>query len=304
MRIWWQSFVDLGQNEAYRDRLTAYLGEIAEPGTEVTVVGMTPSIRGFGRLAELRCATLAIDNALDAAEQGYDAFAVGHFQDSGLYEARSAIDIPVVGLGESTLHWAAQLGRQLALVSIDPVFDRFHLEQADRYGLGSRVTSVTGMGAVVEDFAPAFAREGDAYPSLLDRFRRLVEPLVEGGADVVVPAGALPALLFAGERGFTVGVAPVVNCVAVALKQTEATVRLRELTGVGPSRGPSFAAAPSEAIEDFRRLLGDGRAPERGLARGRRISCLHATWRLPRVSAIPSAPESSGSTSTIRSTTR
>ena len=50
MRIWWQSFVDLGQNEAYRDRLTAYLGEIAEPGMEVTVVGMTPSIRGFGRL--------------------------------------------------------------------------------------------------------------------------------------------------------------------------------------------------------------------------------------------------------------
>jgi Asp/Glu/hydantoin racemase len=261
MRIWWQSFVDLEQNEAYRERLVAYLREIAEPGTDVVAVGISPPVRGFGRLAELRCAAVAVDNALEAAGQGYDAFAFGHFQDSGLYEARSAVDIPVVGLGESTLHWAAQLGRNLALVSIDPVFDRFHLEQADRYGLGSRVTNVTGMGAVVEDFDAAFAGDTGAHATLLDRLRQLVEPLVERGADVVVPAGALPALLLAGERGFSVRGAPVVNSVAVALKQTETAVRLRELTGIGPSRGPSFAAAPSEAVEDFRRLLRDGREP-------------------------------------------
>jgi Asp/Glu/hydantoin racemase len=261
MRIWWQSFVDLEQNEAYRERLVAYLREIAEPGTDVVAAGISPPVRGFGRLAELRCAAVAVDNALEAAGQGYDAFAFGHFQDSGLYEARSAVDIPVVGLGESTLHWAAQLGRNLALVSIDPVFDRFHLEQADRYGLGSRVTNVTGMGAVVEDFDAAFAGDTGAHATLLDRLRQLVEPLVERGADVVVPAGALPALLLAGERGFSVRGAPVVNSVAVALKQTETAVRLRELTGIGPSRGPSFAAAPSEAVEDFRRLLRDGREP-------------------------------------------
>ena len=260
MRIWWQSFVDLDQNEAYAERLTAYLREIADPGTEVTAVGLRPPVRGFGRLAELRCAALAIDNALEAAAQGYDAVTLGHFQDSGLYEARSAVDVPVVGLGESTLHWAAQLGRNLALVSIDPVYDRFHLEQADRYGLGSRVTHVTGLGLLVEDFGPAFAGDAEAYGSLRDRFRSLVEPLVEEGADVVVPAGALPGLLFAGERSFAVGGAPVVNCVAVALKQTEAAVKLQALTGLGPSRGPSFAAAPREAVDDFRRFVAEGRA--------------------------------------------
>jgi hypothetical protein len=117
------------------------------------------------------------------------------------------------------------------------------------------------MGAVVEDFDAAFAGDTEAHATLLDRLRQLVEPLVERGADVVVPAGALPALLLAGERGFSVRGAPVVNSVAVALKQTETAVRMRELTGIGPSRGPSFAAAPSEAVEDFRRLLRDGREP-------------------------------------------
>lgn len=259
MRIWWQSFADLKQNEAYRKRLDAYFQEIADPGTKVTVVGMSPPIRDFGRLAEFRCAALAVDNALEAAEQGYDGYVLGHFQDSGLYEARSAVDIPVVGLGESTLHWAAQLGRNLALVSIDPVFDRFHLEQGDRYGLGSRIRHVTGLSALVEDFEPAFAGDAEARGRLLHRMRGLVEPLVEDGADVVVPAGALPALLLAAEPSFTVRGASVVNCVAVALKQVETAVKLRALTGLGPSRGPSFASAPPGAVEDFRRFVASGR---------------------------------------------
>jgi len=259
VRIWWQSFVDREQNGPYLDRLAAYLTEIADAGTEVDVVGLSPPDRGFGRLTELRCAVLAVDNALEAFAQGYDAFVFGHFQDPGLYEARSAVEIPVVGLGEASLHWAAQLGRHLALVTIDSVFDRYHLEQAERYGLGGRVRHVIGLGLTVEDFAPAFAGEEGATARLSERFAELVRPVVEAGADVVVPAGALPSLLLAGERGLTVGHAPVVNSVAVSLKQTETAVKVRALTGLGPSRGPSFAVPPQVALDDFRRFVARGR---------------------------------------------
>ncbi|HSC92170.1 MAG TPA: aspartate/glutamate racemase family protein [Gaiellaceae bacterium] len=263
MRIWWQSFVDPHESPAYFEQLAAHLRELAHETTTVDVVGLTPPDRSFGRLTELRCAVLAVDNALEAAERGYDAFAFGHFQDPGLYEARSAVDIPVTGLGEATLHWAAQLGRRLALVSIDPVFDVWHREQADLYGLGGRISHVVGLGALVEDFAPAFAGDDAARSRLLARFRELAEPLVADGADVIVPAGALPALLLAGEHGAAVGRAPVVNSVAVLLKCTEAAVELRRLTGLGPGRGPSFAPAPPQAVADFRSLLADGRSPAR-----------------------------------------
>jgi Asp/Glu/hydantoin racemase len=259
MRIWWQSFVDPEQNRPYADRLSGYLAEIADPGTEVTAVGLSPAIRGFGRLTELRCATIAADNALEAAAQGYDAFVLGHFQDSGLYEARAAVEIPVVGLGESTLHWAAQLGRRIALVSIDPLFTTIHLEQAERYGLGGRVTGVVGLGAVVEDFAPAFAGEPEASERLVGRLRTLARQLAEEGADVVVVAGGLPALLLAGLDASSLAPIPVVNCVAVALKQAEVAVKLRTLTGLGPSRERSFTLASPGAIEDFRRLVARGR---------------------------------------------
>jgi Asp/Glu/hydantoin racemase len=244
MRIWWQSFVDPSQNAPYLERLAGYLDQIAEPGTTVTVHGTTPPDRGFGRLTELRCSVLAVDGALQAQEEGYDAYAMGHFQDPGLYAARSAVAIPVVGIGEASLHWAAQLGRNLGLVSIHEVFEHWHLEQADLYGLHGRVTCVG---------------DSAAYARLLERLRVAAEPMVAAGVDVVVLAGGLPGLLFASEHGLTIGHAPVVNSVAVGLKATEMAVQLRRLTGLGPSRGPCFAPAPDVAISDFR-TFASGRA--------------------------------------------
>jgi len=172
----------------------------------------------------------------------------------------NGVEIPVLGLGELNLHWAAQLGRNIALVSIDPVFERWHLEQADLYGLSGRVTHVTGLALAVEDFAAAFGGDADAHARLLERFRELVRPLVDAGADVIVPAGALPGLLFARERSLAVGHAPVVNCVAVALALAEAAVKIAAATGLGPSRGPSFALAQAGAVADFRRFVAKGRA--------------------------------------------
>jgi Asp/Glu/Hydantoin racemase len=146
MRIWWQSFLDPLQSDAYLERLSSYLNAISADGTTVDVYGVTPADRGFGRLTEFRCAAVAIDNALEAEEQGYDAFVFGHFQEPGLYAARSAVSMPVVGMGECSLHWSAQLGRNLALVTIDSVFERWHLEQADLYGLAGRITHVVALG--------------------------------------------------------------------------------------------------------------------------------------------------------------
>jgi Asp/Glu/hydantoin racemase len=259
MRILWQSFVDQAGNAAYFERLNAYLNEIAAPDVTVETVGISPPDRDFGRLTEFRCAVLAVDNAIAAARDGYDAFVIGHFQDPGLYEARSAAHMPVIGAGEASLHFAAQLGRRIGLVSIDPVFEVWHLEQAERYGLGARIVGVTGLGAVPQDFAAAFAGDAAAHARMRDAFLGCARPLVAQGADVVIPAGVLPGLLLAREQGLKVDHAPVVNCAAVALKSAEMWLALHRLDGIEPSRGPSFALAPERAVEDFRRLVAKGR---------------------------------------------
>lgn len=255
MKIFWQSFVDVSNNAPYMRGLAEYLNRIAAPGTTVHVEGIAPPDRAFGRLAEMRCAITAIDNGIAAEQAGYDAYVMGHFQDPGLYELRSALRIPVIGAGESTLLAASQLGRRLGLVTLDPVFEVIHYEQAERYGLNGRVTHVKGLGFTPETFAAAFAGDAQAKAQLLGDFAAIAQPMVDSGADVIIPAGVLPGLLVAGENGLCIGHAPVVNCAAVALKSAEMWVQLRALNGTEPSRGPSFALARERAKEDFRSLL-------------------------------------------------
>lgn len=259
MRIFWQSFIDETASRPYMERLSAYLNAIAAPGTSVHVAGISPPDRDFGRLAEMRCAMVAVDNGLKAEEDGFDAYVMGHFQDPGLFELRSAVRIPVVGVGEATLHAAAQLGRRLGLVTLDPVFEVWHLEQAERYGLADRIRHVTAMACRPEDFSAAFAGDETARQRMLGDFTRCAAPLVEAGADVIVPAGVLPGLLCGSERGFKVGHAPVINCAAIGLKSAEMWVQLHRMDGIEPSRGPSFALAPERAKADFRSLVARGR---------------------------------------------
>lgn len=260
MKIFWQSFVDASLNGPYLAKLSSYLNEIAAPGTSVDVAGLTPPDRDFGRLSELRCAIAAIDNGLQAEDNGFDAYVMGHFQDPGLYELRSALQIPVVGAGEATLLAASQLGRRLGLVTIDQVFANYHYEQADRYGLGGRIGGIVGLGCKPEDFSAAFAGDESARQTMLADFAVCAQPLVEAGCDVLVPAGVLPGLLLCSEHGFKVAHAPVVNCAAVALKSAEMWVQLQRLNGTQPSRGPSFALASRRARDDFSRMARHGRA--------------------------------------------
>jgi Asp/Glu/hydantoin racemase len=264
MRLLWQSFVDRAANAAYFERLQTHLGKLASPGTTIDLKGLSPPDRDFGRLTEFRCSIQVVENALAAEQEGYDGFVIGHFQDPGLYEARAALGIPIVGTGEATLHFAAQLGRRIGLISIDPVFEVFHLEQAERYGLAARIAGIAGMGAVPANFEAAFSGDEEAYRRMKAAFVACGLPLVQRGADVIVPAGVLPGLLLARERGLTVAHAPVVDCSAVALKSAEMWVALHKGQGLGPSRGPSFARAPERAISDFRALVA------RGLAGGQR----------------------------------
>ena len=258
MRLLWQSFVDQAENAAYFERLQAHLDKLAAPGTTIELKGISPPDRDFGRLTEFRCSIQVVENAIAAELAGYDGFVLGHFQDPGLYEARSALGIPIVGTGEATLHFAAQLGRRIGLVSIDPVFEVFHLEQVERYGLRERIAGSVGLGAVPTDFEAAFSGDEAAYRRMKAAFEASARSLIKRGADVIVPAGVLPGLLMARERGLTVGHAPVVDCAAVALKSAEMWVVLHKAQELGPSRGPSFARAPERAIRDFRAFVAQG----------------------------------------------
>jgi hypothetical protein len=87
------------------------------------------------------------------------------------------------------------------------------------------------------------------------QFVAQVKPLIEKGAEVIIPAGGLPMLLFARESPFIIDGAPVLNGIAVVAKATEMALALRSLTNVVVSRRSTYAKAPAAAVAEFRERL-------------------------------------------------
>ena len=250
IRICYQSYVDYENGATYWDNLRRHLAEICDAGTTVDVIGITPFDSYAHPLVEMRCAREMVCHAIQAERDGYDAFIVGHFQDAGLYEARSAVDIPVLALGEASMLYSCQLGQQSGIVTINPRFIPWFHHQIGKYGLRERVTGVHAMS-----FEPGQIMQGfdstQNYQAVRRLFDEQARPLVARGVDVLIPGGGIPMLLFAREHRHTVDGAPVINGIPIVLKMAEMAVKLRRLTGLHVSRTSDFVQPPPEIIEEF-----------------------------------------------------
>ncbi len=249
-RIWYQSFVDPLAQRPYVARLQALLDEYAAPGIRFEVHGIDPPDRYLSPLTEFRCAGQAIRNALDAERGGCAAFVFGHFQEPGLVEARTAVDIPVLGLGETAMLHALTLGRTFGLVTINPVFVPWLRDQIVRLGLTQQSVGVRALDTQVHNYMRAY-EDPAACGEVKEAFAREATRLVEAGAEVIIPAGGLPMLLFAREKSFTVAGDLVLIGLAFLATMAEAAVKLHRLTGATVSRHGTYAKAPAEAVREF-----------------------------------------------------
>jgi Asp/Glu/hydantoin racemase len=249
-RVWYQSFVHPTEQAPYIERLQAFLSSVAAVGTTFEVHGLDPPDRHFHPLTEFRCAAQVIRHAIEAERAGYDAFVVGHFQEPGLLEIRGAVDIPVIGLGEANLLTALTMGGKLGLVTIDPIFISWHERQVMAHGLDQRVVGVRAIKADLPAFMRAFT-DNASYAQARENFVGQVRPLIEQGAEIIIPAGGLPMLLFSREHPFVIDGALVLNGVAVVAKAAEMAVALKRLTGAVVSRRGAYAKASALCIEEF-----------------------------------------------------
>ena len=250
-KIWFQGATDRVQHAPYINKVEPHLKAILDPEFTGTFNTTTPSATTTHAVTEFRIARNFIRNAIEAERQGYDAIAITHFQDAGLAEAKSVVDIPVLGLGETTLFHACTLGRKLGLVTINPAFIPWHEDQVIRYGLQQRVIAVRAVDAKITDFMDAFSTE-EGFKKLQPKWERECRALLDAGADVIVPAGGLPMMLFGAERGANIDGAPIVNGVTLIAKMAEFAVRLRESSGMfAVSRRSNYVKPPEKALKEF-----------------------------------------------------
>jgi Asp/Glu/hydantoin racemase len=245
-KIWFQGATDRVHMAPYIAKVEAHLKGILDPEFSATFHTTTPPATTTHAITEFRVARNLIKNAVEAEKQGYDAMVITHFQDAGLAEVKSVVDIPVIGLGETTLMHALTLGRKLGLVTINPVFIPWHEDQVIRYGLQQRVVGVRAVNAAVADYINAFASP-EAFQKLKPLWERECRALLDAGADVIVPAGGLPMMLYGGEfEG-----APVVNGVTLVAKTAEMAIKLRKQGMFKVSRRSNYVHPPEKALREF-----------------------------------------------------
>ena len=251
-RIWAQGGTDQIGHANYLQKLLPYLQSVLDPDFALDFRTITPSVTTTHALSEFRFARAAIRGAFEAQKQGYDAYFMNHFQDAGLAAARASVDIPVLGLGETTLLHACTLGRRLGLVAINPAFVSWHQEQVLGYGLQQRVMGVRTIDARISDYMAAFVDQ-EVRARLHEAFLREARALLSEGADVIVPTGGIPMMLFAADAGAEIDGAPIVNGIAVVVKAAEMAVKLRRLSGLRPSRRPTsgYALPDEKTIGEF-----------------------------------------------------
>jgi Asp/Glu/hydantoin racemase len=135
-------------------------------------------------------------------------------------------------------------------VTINPAFIPWHEDQITKYGMQSRIVGVRAVDASVLDYIAAFA-EPRAFDKLKPLWERECRALLDAGADVIVPAGGIPMMLFGGTPGANIDGAPIVNGMTVIAKSAELAIKLKRDAGIGVSRRSNFARPPEKALKEF-----------------------------------------------------
>ena len=242
IRIWHQSVNELHDLDVYRRTLLSHAAEVMGGDAEIVVNGLPAgSYGGLSATAVLsnayayhRILDRVLKNAIDAERDGFDAFVIGSFSEPLLREIRSAVDIPVASLTESSLLVGCSIGKLVALISNAPAVLWMTKTAVDKHGLGARVLDVQAIEPPLEEPALAAAFENPA--PVIDAFTLAAKRAIAKGADVIIPAeGVLAELLYA--KGLqAIGETPVMDVFGTTWAYATMLVRLWKRTGLRVGR--------------------------------------------------------------------
>lgn len=272
MRIWEQGLVATYSLPGYKELVLEHYAQYKRPDTEIVVHG----VRDETGAAAARIAGQAVKyaylhrfhdnqvlrNVQRAEREGFDAVIIGVVQDPGLQEAKSIVDIPVLGYGEVSMHTACMLGERFTFVAINPEMDPLVRAQIRSHGLEGRSAPTAYMDCGYQDLRDAVQGKPERF---LEAFHGAARRAIEAhGVDVLLPGQTIIAELLwkAGIRRLDDAV--VLDPRLPLLRMAELLVELRR-AGIGISRRGYYCAKPPadllRAVREFYRDVEVGDQP-------------------------------------------
>lgn len=167
--------------DVWDDLTREYLGKIANPDTELVVRSLERGPVSIENEADVtEAAPYVVEEVAKAESEGFDCVVVNCFDDPGVWAARERAAILVMGIGETSMIAALNLGHKFAVISTGEKSRSVYDAKALKLGVRDRLAYASGIPVRVLDLRFDTER---VKKHLLAEAKRAVE---DYGAEVIV----------------------------------------------------------------------------------------------------------------------
>jgi allantoin racemase len=255
LKLWHQSTTELSRDSAYSKALVRRAREVLGDSVVLDTFGLpagtyrgrSVSVSNSNAFVYHRILDRLIDNALQAEREGYDAFIIGSYSEPFLKETRAAVNIPVLSLFETTLLVGCSLGTRTAFITTSPpVVDMINKSVAS-HRMADRVGDVVSLAPAFEGLELHAAFNDPSR--LIDSFQKSSTQALDNGADVLVPAEGIIAVILTQAGVTRFKDAPVIDVFGVTWSYAAMFVNLRKTAGMNVTRRGWYAQPDPELIQ-------------------------------------------------------
>lgn len=273
MKIWYQSSMALGDPhfEPYEEFLKKHVQDCVKPGTTVTVNGVKAHHPGMSHsfYIESLNAGGAIDNAIQAEREGYDAFAFGCMTDPAHQYIRECVSIPVAFALETSIHLACLLADKFTFLSHHP----WLLQRAEglikEYGLWERylpsnyIRGCSGSSGCEAPTPDQDVPEIDPVPiesfkdpgPLVESVTEQAQDAINKGASMLIQSCLICTAAMIHHNIREINGVPILDSSGAVVKTAEFLVEMKEI-GIDRSKQGLRAPVSKEEILEARELWG------------------------------------------------
>ncbi|GAA4641997.1 aspartate/glutamate racemase family protein [Gordonia humi] len=243
----------------YAELVNEVFNSVKRPDTEIEhrfakLKRATDTVFGYPYMLN---AVDVVNNIVDAGRGGADGCMVACSGDPGIIEARTVVDVPVVGPWEASLHLATMYGYRFGVVTVeDPAWVETCHSLVVKSGLIDRCVGVQPISIPsAEAFTEGFANPDRVVAEIDKQARALVD---RGASAICIGSAGLSTIASAGGLKKLSGLdVPVFDTLVVGLKTLEMRVDLSRRFGLPPTARSGYTTRlPDADIDRVRELFG------------------------------------------------
>ena len=191
----------------------------ASEGTRILARTAPSGPSNIGSVEQSDAQAPVVVEMIEKEASDVDGAVIAAFSDPGLALVRSRLDLPVVGIGESSLIEAARVGSRVVIVSSNPNNAPLYQQCAARIGIADKLVNIRYLDMGGRALLEAISDRERLASAAISAAREALS--VDGAEAVIVAGGPLAGL--AREVAPHVDV-PVLDCVACAVSRIERLV--------------------------------------------------------------------------------